>query len=229
MSQKAYQLSHDLSKFEGEGVEPYGDGYLERYFKGWDKIDSAFYHAVPIILGGTKGEIIEGLNNDDMSLWFTAAKIPEDIGFIRTRECLGSTDYPYIWEPHGWPIMSRKMLDVLLSVGDFPHQVIPVIFKSEETKKLNDDYVILHLLELSDFLDLDRSVYTRRITVVAPKVEYIGDVKLKVLREPAGGFPPIFRIKGDSIPLHVSAVAKQALEDAGIQGLEFSTYQLETP
>jgi hypothetical protein len=228
MTQKAYELDYDLSRFEEEGVEPYGDGYLENYFKGWEKLETAFSNAVPIILGGIKGEIIEGLNTEDPSLWFTAAKMPEDVLFIGVREWV-STNMPYIWEPDGWPIVSRKMLDVLLSVDGFPHQVIPVVFKSEKTKELNDDYVILQLLELSDLLDMDKSVYTIKRSVADPEVTFVCGVKLKVLREPAGGFPPIFRIKGCSISLYISAVAKQALEDAGIQGLRFSTYQLETP
>jgi hypothetical protein len=228
MTQKAYELDYDLSRFEEEGVEPYGDGYLENYFKGWDKLSLAFYESVPLILGGTKGEIIEGLNTKDTSLWFNAAKIPEDIPFIGVRKWL-STDYPYLLEPYGWPIMTRRMLDVLLSVGDFPHQVVPVIFKGEGTRELNEDYVILQLLEMSDLLDMDKSVYTIKRSVADPEVTFICDVKLKVLREPAGGFPPIFRINGSSISFHISAKAKQALENAGIQGLKFSTYKLETP
>jgi hypothetical protein len=229
MTQKAYKLIHDLSRFQEEEIEPYGDGYLERYFKGWDEIDSAFFHAVPILLEGNEGEVLEGLDSDNRHTWIVAAKMPEDILIIRTKEYLAPTDYPYFWEFSAWPIMSRRMLDVLLSVGTFPHQVIPVIFKSEENKELNDDYVILHLLELSDLLDMDRSVYTIKRSVANPEKTFVCDVKLKVLKEPAEGFPPIFRIKGCSIPLYISTVARQALENAGIQGLDFDIYQLETP
>lgn len=229
MSQKAYELDHDLSRFQEQVIEPYGDGYLDRYFKGWDKVKSAFFHAVPITLGGTEGKIVGGINSNGRSTWIVGAEIPEDITIVQTKEYLAPTDYPYFWEFSAWPIMSRRMLDVLLSVGDFPHQAIPVIFQSEQTKELNDDYVILQLLELSELLDMERSVYSIERVVPDPEVTFVCDVKYKVLVEPDNGFPPIFRIKGDSIPLHVSAVAKQALEDAGIQGLEFSTYQLETP
>jgi hypothetical protein len=228
MTQKAYELNHDLSRFEECGVEPDGDGYLEHKFTGWDKIRPAFHRAVPIIMGGTEGEIVDGLNSDNKHTWIVAAKMPEDIVLVGLKDGC-STDYPYILEVWTWPIMSRRMLDVLLSVGNFPHQVIPVTFKSVENKEANHDYIILQLLEFSDLLDMDKSVYTIERGVADPEMTFVCNVKLKVLREPAGGFPPIFRIKGDSIPLHVSAVAKQALEDAGIQGLEFDTYQLETP
>jgi hypothetical protein len=229
MTQKAYELNHDLSRFEEGKIEPYGDGYLEHYFKGWDELNSAFFNAVPIILGGTEGEIMDGLDSNNKHTWIVAAKMPEDIVLVGLKEWLSSTDYPYFLKPHGWPIMSRRMLDVLLSVGNFSHQVIPVTFKSVEDKETNHDYVILQLLEFSDLLDMDKSVYTIERGVADPEMTFVCNVKLKVLREPAGGFPPIFRIKGDSIPLHVSAVARQALEDAGIQGLDFDTYQLETP
>jgi hypothetical protein len=227
MTHKAYKLNHDLSRFEECGVEPDGDGYLEHKFKGWDELDFAFFNAVPIILGGTEGEIV--VNSDNRHPWLVAAKMPEDIVLVTLKDGYSSMDYPYILDVWGWPIVSRRMLDVLLSVSDFPHQVIPVTFKSIENKEANHDYVILQLLEFSDLLDMDKSVYTIERGVADPEMTFVCNVKLKVLREPAGGFPPIFRIKGDSIPLHVSAVAKQALEDAGIQGLDFDTYQLETP
>jgi hypothetical protein len=229
MTYKAYKLSYDLSRFEEGDIDPHGDGYLESDFNGWDKIDSAFFDAAPIILEGNEGKLVIGRRGEDKDTWIVEAKMPKDIVIISLKDYLSYTDYPYIMQLYGWPIVSKKMLDVLLSVGDFSHQVIPVTFGNTENEETNNNYIILQLLELSNLLDMDKSIYRIEQGVTDPEMTIISDVKLKVLREPDGGFPPIFRIKGDSIPFHISAIARQALEDAGIQGLRFSTYQLETP
>jgi hypothetical protein len=238
MMQKAYKLSQDISRFVEDEVEldPDRDGYLESRFPKWKIMDMAFFEAVPITLGGTSGELLRDSNRN-----IIGAKMPEEIVFAGLKDWLSPTDYPYIPEVSYWPIISRRMLDVLLSVGDFPHQVIPVVFRSidrpeyseEEwlAKSLvrNHDYIILHLLELSDVFDMERSEYNTERGVADPEMVLLTNIYNIVLKEPEGGFPPIFRIKGDELPWYVSAKAKQALEDAGIQGLDFDTYKLETP
>jgi hypothetical protein len=236
MIQKAYKLSKDISRFVEDEVEldPDRDGYLESRFSDWDVIGSAFFYAVPITIGGTRGELLRDKR-------IIGARMPEEIVFAGLKDWLSPTDYPYIPEVSNWPIISRRMLDVLLSVGDFPHQVIPVLFRSidrpeyseEEwlVKSLvrNHDYIILHLLELSDVFDMERSEYNTERGVADPERILLTDVQNVVLKEPEGGFPPIFRVKEYSLRWYVSAKAKQALEDAGIQGLDFDTYKLETP
>jgi hypothetical protein len=236
MIQKAYQLTRNNSRFIEDEVEidPDGDGYLESRFPKWNVIGSAFFYAVPIALGGTRGELLRDKR-------IIGARMPEEIVFAGLKDWLDPTDYPYIPEVRNWPIISRRMLDVLLSVGDFPHQVIPVVFKSVDHPEYSDatrraktlirnhDYIILHLLELSDVFDMERSEYNTERGVADPERILLTDVHNVVLKEPEGGFPPIFRVKEYSLRWYVSAKAKQALEDAGIQGLDFDTYQLETP
>jgi hypothetical protein len=241
MIYKAYKLDYNLSRFPEGGIQPYGDGYRKHEFEGWDQIKPAFFDAAPIIVGGNKGELVIGRRGEDKDTWVVEARMPKNIVIASLKNYLSFTDYPYIIQLYAWPIMSKKMLEVLLSVGDFPHQVIPVTFtrvehildketgRSKKSLVRNHDYIILQLLELSHVLDMDKSIYKLEQGVADPEVTIIRDVKLKVLKEPDGGFPPIFRIKGDSILFHVSAVAKQALEDAGIQGIDFDTFQLETP
>jgi hypothetical protein len=237
MIQKAYKLIRDYSRFvEGEvEIDPDGDGYLESRFPGWHIMDMAFFEAFSIALGGTRGELLRD------SKHIIGARMPEEIVFAGLKDWLGPTDYPYIREVDCWPIISRRMLDVLLSVGDFPHQVIPVVFKSVDhpgysdeerrAKSLirNHDYIILQLLELSDVFDMEKSEYNTERGVADPEMILLTDVWNVVLKEPQGGFPPIFRVKDYELRLYVSAEAKQALEDAGIQGLGFDTYELETP
>jgi hypothetical protein len=132
-----------------------------------------------------------------------------------------------------WPIMSKRMLYILCSVGDFPHKAIPLrIFDYAQRNELeqylnreglpsdicNTDYVALQLLEETDVIDFELSEYEDPIpdSILPPTISRL------VLREPIEGFPPIFRLAKEYLPyLHVSLKAKQALEDAGIHGLEF--------
>jgi hypothetical protein len=241
MIQKAYELTRDHNRFVEDEVEidPDGDGYLESRFPGWHTVSSAFLYGFPIIVGATRGELLRESKSKRRNV--TEAIMPEEIVFTGLKDWLSPTDYPYIREVRNWPIISRTMLDVLLSVGDFPHQAIPVVFKSvdhpgysdeeRQAKSLirNHDYIILQLLEFSDVFDMERSEYNTDRGVADPEMIFLTDIQNIVLKEPQGGFPPIFRIKGYEVPLYVSAEAKQALEDAGIQGLNFDIYQLETP
>ncbi len=232
MTEKIYKLSHDTNRFVDINDDLANDGYLENKFTNWNNMESAFYYCVSITIGGTEGDI-ERRKGDDKISRVVGAKMPAEISFIGLRDWLSPTDMPYMWNPSNWPIMSRKMVDVLLAVGDFPHQIIPVVFKSEDEDftakyingpppKLNHDYVLLQLLELSDVLDLDKSIYTLSNYAYEPEITFIGNVKEEVLKEPAGGFPPIFRVKHKEISIYISAKAKDALEAANIQGLDFS-------
>jgi hypothetical protein len=132
------------------------------------------------------------------------------------------TDFPNLEYAGFWPVMSRKMVEVLLSVGDFPHQIIPVTFVDHLDTPIECDYVILHLTELSDFLDIDRSIYTREPVMDGSGRTVICNIQKLVLKEPKNGLPPMFRVKQTRVYLFVSAEAKIALEAAGIQGLKFN-------
>jgi hypothetical protein len=179
MIQKAYKLIKDYSRFVEDEVEidPDGDGYLESRFPGWHTIDYAFFDAVPITLGATREDLLRESKLRNL----IEAKMPEELVFTGLKDWISPTDYPYIREVTTWPIISRRMLDVLLSVGDFPHQVIPVVFKSidhpgyshteRRAKSLirNHDYIILQLLELSDVFDMEKSEYSTERGLVMQK------------------------------------------------------------
>jgi hypothetical protein len=238
MSQKFYKLSHNLDRFQPDGVGEFGDGYLENKFKHWDEIDLVFSDAIKIDLTGQEVVIIREQRPDN--LWYTIkVQMPADLLFVGFDDLFVYTDYPYILETRLWPIMSRKMLVVLLSLGNFSHQLIPVTFKCvsdflspyekiQETSSIfNYNFLIIQLLEHLDAFDMDRSDYTKTPYESNPKAERINIHKM-VLKEPVNGFPPIFRVKEDETSLYVSAEAKEALEKAGIQGLDFSSYNIES-
>jgi hypothetical protein len=231
MSQKFYELSHNLDRFELDNLHEFGDGYLKTKFNNWEYIRLAFWTAIPISLEGDEGLIIrrQSVNGNG---YICGAKMPLEIILAwGDKDNLDNPiDYPYLPSARSWPIMSRRMLDVLLSVESFSHQVIPVIFTHIDglvpSGEERHDFIILQLLEHFDGLDRDRTEYSNTFDESDPELEIIDFTGEMVLKEPSNGFPPIFRVKEDGVSLYVSAAAKEALEKAGIQGLDFSSWNI---
>jgi hypothetical protein len=165
---------------------------------------------------------------------------PEPIDFVVfLDERLHQTDYLYTDDLDLNPIISKRMLYVLRSVADFPHKVISTriydygfqdqgryeVLGREApllAGKFNEDYVSLQLLEHVDGIDYDQSEFRFRLNPNLPP--YVTNL---ILKEPVGGFPPIFRLDriGEDGSLFVSPAAKEALEEAGIKGLDFLEYE----
>jgi hypothetical protein len=224
---RVYELVHSLDRFQPEnfdGPEDCAfDGFLYE-FPGWKKIDSGFYSPVSVTLGGSEGVVVR--QQDASGKWpITEIQMPKQIRFGGDKDLLQETDY--LSTSPSWPIMSKRMLEVLLSVRDFQHQVIPIeiedsTLRSSETGWVktgivNHNYVIVQLLEHLDVLDKENSTYYDT-----------GNIRGIALKEPRNEFPPIFRVSSKPVPLYVSAEAKTALEAAGIKGVKFSTYQLSS-
>lgn len=172
---------------------------------------------------------------------------PEPINFVGfLDERLHQTDCLYTDDSDLKPIISKRMLYVLRSVGEFPHKAIstriydysfqdqgedsygrhdykgPAIAPGGE---FNEDYVVLQLLEHIDGVDYDHSEFDLYPDPdnLLPDLVLPSDILKLVLKEPVGGFPPIFRLNraGERFVLFVSPAAKEALEEAGIKGLDF--------
>jgi hypothetical protein len=155
---------------------------------------------------------------------------PEPINWLGFLDRFHQLDF--LHSDPSWPIMSKRMLYILCSVGDFPHKVIPIrIFDYSLKDKVdnylkkeyyppevcNQDYVVVQLLEPTDAVDRELSKYEEPdpTSIIPPGITRL------ILREPIGGFPPFFFIDELFPYLYVSPQAKQALEDAGIRGLQF--------
>jgi hypothetical protein len=142
---------------------------------------------------------------------------------------LSDTDYPY--NNVSWPVMSKQMLSVLLSVRKFPHRTWDVPFVGfpdnapEELlrKGLRDgvrhdnEFVVVQLLEQLDIFDWENSVY--EMHPVFP--DEVGRIRQLALKVPEEGLPPIFRLNIDPIALYVSPEGRDALEAADIKGVRF--------
>jgi hypothetical protein len=243
MKHKYYRIEHDIDRLGEDGLQ-LGDGSLSSEFKDWEKIKLAFSYPIEIDLAGDEGVII--VNRINKKLCVLKAQMPAELLFTGF-ECLfgfsdGYIDYPYLVDIESWPFISTRMLNTLLSVQDFPHQAIPIVFKvienylsTDEEKRIaslvrNHEFVILQLLEHLDAIDKDRSdcIIGTCETATGETIESIKLDGRIVLKEPSNGFPPIFRIKDNANELYVSAAAKEALEKAGVQGLIFSHLYLYT-
>ena len=73
-------------------------------------------------------------------------------------------------------------------------------------------------MKFTDALDFDASEYTP----VPDRPDRARVIKRLVLREPAGGFPPIFKIKQKASSLFITEKTREALESNGIVGCVFS-------
>jgi len=138
-------------------------------------------------------------------------------------------DYPN--NTADWPVMSRRMFDVLLSVGEFAHHAIPVTLVQDtipvdvrydalgrpkpEYSKTN--YVAVQLLSYADVFDRERSLFT----LSRRDPDEIMRIRKLALDIPPEGLPPLFRLEVYDIHLFVSAEARAALDSAGIRGPEY--------
>jgi hypothetical protein len=146
--------------------------------------------------------------------------LPEHIEFDCDGERILSSDYPYIKEQ--WPIMSRRMLDTLLAVQDFPHQVIQVVMKDifvPAKFEENHDFFAVQLLDHQDVFDWKMSTYETN----SERSDIISRLDKLVLNVPQNGFPPLFRVSAIPIrtTLFVSVEGRLALDQANVKGVEF--------
>lgn len=73
-------------------------------------------------------------------------------------------------------------------------------------------------MKFTDAFDFDASEYTP----IPDRPDRVRFIRKLVLREPAGGFPPLFKIKQKASPLFITEKTRAALESNGIVGCVFS-------
>jgi hypothetical protein len=151
------------------------------------------------------------------------------VEFHGYESSLSSTDYPY--ENIGWPIMSKRMLNTLLSVREFPHRTwdVPFVgFPDNAPERLlreglrggvrhENEFVAVQILELLDIFDRENSVYKEGF--VSP--DKVRSIRKLALHVPEEGLPPIFRLKVSPVRLYISPEGRAALETANINGVRF--------
>jgi hypothetical protein len=171
-----------------------------------------------------------------MSSISEVVNFPNPIEFRGLLSTIRQTDYPATED--GWPLMSKRMLAALESVGPFPHQVLPArIVEGRIGRSLaedpryddqgnlrpefyTDDYVLLQLTEHLDAVDLEQSVYDH----YNPKTNLILGINKFVFKDIGREYPPIFRPLHSPTDLFISDKARQALENSGVSGLYLIDY-----
>jgi hypothetical protein len=159
-----------------------------------------------------------GSDNVERLMNVTPYKLPETVVFRADFKFLSQTDYPP--QSQNWPLMSRRMYEVLLSVGDFPHRVIPVTMESTKLDSSqpnyrtidSDSFVAIQFLEYADYFDCKRSIYSSEGNY---PTHYF-------LNEPSEGFPPVFRLAVNPGAVFITAEARGALKEAGILGTAYT-------
>jgi hypothetical protein len=159
-------------------------------------------------------------------------ELPERIVFLANMKVVRNSDYPV--NDCNWPLMSTEMRGVLSAVGPLPgHREIPVVMldaKLPVTKQasapgqyrpeaIDTRFAAVQLLEQTDAFDWEASVYVRHDELP----NRVKRVQKLVLKEPPGGFPPLFRLSAYPSSLFVSAAARASLEGAGIKGPIYQT------
>jgi hypothetical protein len=151
------------------------------------------------------------------------------IEFQGYESILKDTDYPFC--DVRWPIMSKRMLNILLSAREFPHRIwdVPFVGFPDNTSdellekglsggvRHDNEFVVVQLLEQLDIFDRENSVY-RESDILPGAVNSIRKLALNV---PDEGLPSIFRLKVSPVQLYVSPEGRAALEAASIKGIRF--------
>jgi hypothetical protein len=190
---------------------------------------------------GYDAELIpfEGSENlsTEMCRYPESVEFPNPVMFHGLLKNVRQSDYP-LTRP-SLPLMSKRMVEVLESVGSFPHNVLSVRITDgvigrrlsdndshyDEQGNLKpeyytDDYVLLQLTEHLDAMDLDRSEYGR----YNPKTNLVRLVEKFVFKDIGREFPPIFRLTHSPVDLFISEAAKEALDAAGMKSLWLTSY-----
>ena len=128
----------------------------------------------------------------------------------KVEKRLSWLDYPRV--DLGYPIMSQKMRDILVNIGSFQHQSFDLlIYDWKKKEEVTNNFIFLHLLEKLDILDVENTEY----------YEASGRVRNAVLKKNKEGYPPLFMVNHAGLRWFISEEAKEALENAGIEGTMF--------
>lgn len=175
---------------------------------------------VPFEGSNVMGSKLMGTKNVDL---------PEKIFFEADFTVIPGIDFPIV--DLSINVMSRRMLSVLLSVGKINYRAVPAVMvdytylgerfespgKLKKDVPVNQDYAVIQLMEFTDAFDYDLSDYKQ--DEVFP--EKVGQINKLVLKEPEGGFPPVFKLAECRRYLFITEKAKDALLSNEIQGCVF--------
>jgi hypothetical protein len=156
---------------------------------------------------------------------------PEVIYAEGNLESLEDTDLPIVRSCHSFLVISRRLLDLLLTIKSFAYRATPLVIVDDTEReqflpsgevrpgvKTNTNYVLVKLLRHVP-LDREKSIYSQ---CMIGEREFISGIKPLVLLEPEDGLDPIFRVKERPATRFVTEEARIKMEQHGIQGMLYA-------
>lgn len=140
------------------------------------------------------------------------------------------TDYPVVDDD--LVVMSTRMVNALSSIRGLNVKLISAILLDDTyivNNRFDDDgnltpgipvigdFSLIQIMDILKVFDFEKSDFRP----LKSNPDLPGVVKKLVLREPPGGFPPIFRLFEKPTTVVISAEAKEALVKHGIKGCIF--------
>jgi hypothetical protein len=211
-----YTIDHDISHISSPitNTARYKDAYLI-YFDGWE--DARFRNPA--------------IDYTD--------RVPPVIEFVGDLDVLEWSDFPYTDQPY--QLVSRKMLDVLLSIQPFKYRVYPTLIYSYEIEELvrcafdgtrtdyhvedpslfTDKFVIMQLAETIDVLDEDKTIIKGKTARESDRKWYLSELEVEhyELTRVEKDLPSVFA--APKTPYFYTEAAVHALEANNIRGVEF--------
>lgn len=165
-------------------------------------------------------------------------RVPPVIEFVGNLEVMQWSDFP--WTDQPYLVMSRKMLDVLLSIQPFKYRIYPTLIYSYEIDELvryafdgtrtdyhvedpslfTDKFIIMQLSETIDVLDEDKTIIEGKTARESGEwflSEY--DVEHYEFIRAEKDLPPVFA--APKTPYFFTEAAVRTLESNNIRGAEF--------
>lgn len=137
-------------------------------------------------------------------------------------------DIDYLVNDLDWPIISKKMYEVILKCGDFKHEVIPVCLVDDTVCEdrfdnkgifnssipVNNDYIALHIQEFPDIFDYEKSVYEKH-PIIPGQINTIE----KLVLVNGNSIPQIFKLKEGVAKIFINEELKNLFFEYKIKGL----------
>ncbi len=165
-------------------------------------------------------------------------RVPPVIEFVGNLEVMKWSDFP--WTDQPYLVMSRKMLDVLLSIQPFKYRIYPTLIYSYEIDELvrsalngtrtdyhvedpslfTDKFIIMQLAETIDVLNEDKTIIKGKTARQSGEwflSEY--DVEHYEFNKAEKDLPSVF--KASKTPYFFTEAAVRALKANNIRGVEF--------
>jgi hypothetical protein len=216
----AYKLSWDVEHFEELGILDWEYDIFIEEFEGYD---------------------------EKLFTYVEECKHPNPIMFQAYKPVVEHIDYPY--PDNLWNIMSRRMYETLLSIGDFSHRVIPIAMIDSRTQPWNwfETTTITRenayeegrasrykmgknlkkevcfgdfvLVQMTEHLDIFDYEKSKYKKDDANSQKIVFIYEY-VFKIPHNGLPPIFKIR-ESSTIFISAEAREIMKKEKITGITY--------